>query len=496
MSRAAEKPILIAIDLGAESCRVSLLRWSGDIPKIELVHRLPNGAVERADGLRWNIGLICLGVEEGIRKCAQMVAESGAPGIQAIAVDGWAVDYVRLGSDGRPLADPYCYRDNRNTEAERALHAIIPASRLRDFTGVQIQKINTLYQQYADVLGGEEPGELWLNLPEYLLHRWGGKAVAERTNATHTQMIDLKSGDWSPEILEAARLDIARMPPLVSPGTHLGKLDGPLSQLPALRHTRLLAPCCHDTASAIAGIAAEGDDWAYLSSGTWSLIGTLLDAPCNVEQSKTENFTNLAAAGGRYCFHKNLNGMWLIRQCIESWAAEGRPWSIADLIAAAREAPDFPVGQLLDVDDSELLLPGRMPQRLNEQRARHGLQALPAMPEAAPAVARLVFQSLAHRYQQVLSSISALSGKTFRHLFIVGGGSQNELLNDLTAQATGLTVHRGSTESSTLGNFATQLATLEEDNSAANVTLWARRLTPVRHEAIEPVSADQRIFHA
>jgi rhamnulokinase len=473
----ADKRAMIAVDLGAESCRVSLLNWSGDSPRIELVHRFPNDAIERADGLRWDIERIRLGVEEGIRKCAHFVAESSSEGIRSIAVDGWAVDYVRLDGHGNPLADPYCYRDSRTSEAERALHEIISPQRLRELTGVQLQKINTLYQQYADLLGGEEPGVLWLNLPEYLLSRWGGKPVAERTNASHSQMVDIGSGQWSEEILRAARLPLERMPTLVDPGTDLGKLKGSLSRLPALRDTRLLAPCCHDTASAIAGIPAEGDDWAYISSGTWSLIGTLLDQPCNVDESEMEGFTNLAAAGGRICFHKNLNGMWLIRQCIEAWAVEGHTWQITDLIAAARGAPEFAREELIVVDDPELVLPGRMPQRINEQRARRGLGPLSTAPDHAPRIARLIFQSLASRYAEVLTKIASLSGKPLCRIFIVGGGSQNEFLNELTAQATCMKVFRGSTESSTIGNFATQLAALDGDPSADNIARWALRLS-------------------
>jgi rhamnulokinase len=472
-----DKRALIAVDLGAESCRVSLLSWAGDSPVIELVHRFPNHAIERADGLRWDMERICQGVEEGIRQCSQIVSASCAGTVRSIGVDGWAVDYVRLGVDGNPLADPYCYRDSRTAEAERALHQVISPRRLRELTGVQLQKINTLYQQYADRLGGEEPGVTWLNLPEYLLSRWGGRAVAERTNATHTQMVDLRSSEWCREILKAARLDLKRMPALVDPGTDVGQLTRRLSALPGFRETRLIAPCCHDTASAIAGIPSEGDDWAYISSGTWSLIGTVLDTPCVVEEGTADGFTNLAAAGGRICFHKNLNGMWLIRQCMETWAVEGHAWQIANLITAARSAPSFAQKELIVVDDPELLLPGRMPQRINEQRARRGLAPLSTAPGHSPQIASLIFQSLATRYAEVLRQIASLSGKPLRRIFIVGGGSRNEFLNELTAQATGMEVCRGSAESSTIGNFATQLAALDGEPSSERISRWAQQLS-------------------
>jgi rhamnulokinase len=472
---ALDKHAWIAVDLGAESCRVSLLRWQENRPAIELVHRFPNHAMERADGLRWNLEQIRSGVEEGIRKASKLVAQDEET-VRSIAVDGWAVDYVRLDGKGEPLADPYCYRDMRTIEAERALHEVIPPRRLHEITGVQLQRINTLYQQYADLLGGEEPAALWLNLPEYLLYCWGGRAVAERTNATHTGMIDLRTEEWSAEIVEAAQLEAKAMPELVAPGTDLGELRGALAELPALKGTRLIAPCCHDTASAIAGIAADGKDWAYISSGTWSLVGTLLDRPCNSEESGAAGFTNLAAAGGRICFHKNVNGMWLLRQSIETWAVEGQSWQISELIAAARQVPSFAANELIEVDDPELLLPGRMPQRINEQRARHGLAAMSTAPGHAPQLARLIFESLAARYAQVLGKIAALSGKPLRRIYIVGGGSQNELLNELTARATGMEVHRGSVESSTIGNFVVQWATLDGDVSPERIAQAARSL--------------------
>jgi rhamnulokinase len=474
----SDRRALIAVDLGAESCRVSLLRWAGEAPRIELVHRFPNHAVERADGLRWELERICLGVEEGIAKCARTVAESGAGGVRSIGVDGWAVDYVRLDGDGRPLADPYCYRDGRTVEAERALHEAISPRRLRELTGVQPQRINTLYQQHADLLGGEDAGAGWLNLPEYLLSRWGGRAVAERTNAAHTQMVDIRTGAWCEEILAAARLDARRMPRLVEPGADLGRLRGPLAELPGMGETRLLAPCCHDTASAVAGIPARGEDWGYISSGTWSLVGTPLDAPCMAEEGLSGGFTNLAGAGGRVCFHKSLNGMWLIRQCMESWAAEGRGWEIGDLIAAARGVAGFRPTELIAVDDPELLQPGRMPQRIQEQRARRGLAALSTAAEDAPAMARLIFRSLAWRYAVVFEQVASLTGKRLRRVHVVGGGSRNEFLNELTAEAAGMEVCRGSAESSTVGNFATQLSALEGRPGAERIAFWAGRLSP------------------
>jgi rhamnulokinase len=449
----------IAVDLGAESCRVSLLRWKNGRPTIQLVHRFPNNPREIDGGLRWDLTNIVNGVEDGLRMCAELAPE----GIRSLAVDGWAVDYVRVDSAGLPLADPFCYRDPRTLKAERAAHRKCSKQRMRELTGIQILPLNTVYQLYADRLArppeSESETQQWINLPEYLLCRWGGARIAEYTNATHTQLVDLYKKQWCREIFNSLHLDLASAPKLVPPGTEVGKLSGPLASLPAFADTTLIAPACHDTASAIAGIPATGNDWAYISSGTWSLVGTVIEQPRNGTAASAENFTNLGAVGDRICFHKNVNGMWLIRQCTDEWASRGKPWEISDLCAAAEKIP-CPEG-LLDVDHSDLLLPGRMPQRINAQRVKRGLAPLDENPANAPQFASLIFHSLAARYAKVLDRVAFLTGKRLKRLFIVGGGNQNAFLNRLTQQATRLEVFRGSAESSTVGNFAVQLATLE-----------------------------------
>lgn len=463
----------IAVDLGAESCRVSLLRWIDGEPVIRLVHRFANAPRQTELGLCWDLKMIEAGLDYGVRECAVIATE----GVRSIAVDGWAVDYVRVDADGKPLADPFCYRDERTLKSERSLHRRCGPERLRELTGIQLLRINTLYQLYADKLQELPEGSQWLNLPEYILSRWGGARVAEHTNATHTQMVELYQPEWCREIFSAAQLDLALAPKIVPPGTELGRLAGPLAELPALRDTVLIAPACHDTASAIAGIPAVGNDWAYISSGTWSLVGTLLEQPRNDAEAREENFTNLGAVGDRICFHKNVNGMWLIRQCIERWAESGRVWGVPELVALAEKVAR-PHG-LLDVDEADLLLSGQMPQRINAQRVRKGYEPLDESPENAPEFASLIFHSLAARYAKVLDRVAFHSGKKLKRLFVVGGASQNEFLNRLTQEATGLEVSRGSPESSTVGNFAVQLAALEGRRDsitgayAEQVSRWA-----------------------
>ena len=474
-----DRQALVAVDLGAESCRVSLLQWVDDKPRITLLHRFANAPKTHGDegSLHWDIAAIEAGVETGLRRAAELAPE----GIRSIAVDGWAVDYVRLGHDGAPLADPFCYRDLRTVAAEQYLHRHLSPERMRGITAITSMRINTLYQLHADRLTNLPAGRGWLNLPEYILYRLGGRPVAEQTNAAHSQLVDVDQRSWSQEIFAAADLEISQAPELVPPGTDLGQLTGPLAALPAYRSTRLIAPACHDTASAIAGIPALGDDWAYISSGTWSLVGALVLKPIRTAEAASDGFTNLAGAGGLTCFHVNVNGMWLLRQSMHQWEAAGKEWDVAELVAAAERepAPDT----LIDVDEPELLLPGDMLHRINAQLQRAGHAALDESPQAAPAFANLIFHSLAARYKQVLDKISAHTGKHLKRLFIVGGGSRNQYLNRLTAQATGLDVQCGSPESSTIGNFAIQLAVLggHSGPSAEHISRYAAELasTPI-----------------
>jgi rhamnulokinase len=471
-----DKRALVAVDLGAESCRVSLLRWQRGHPEITLVHRFPNGPVALGEGLHWLLDTITSGVDEGLRRCAQLAAE----GIRSIAVDGWAVDYVRLERNNQPLAPPFCYRDERTVSSERDLHQLLSPERLYELTGVQPARINTLYQLHADARARLAPGRRWLNLPEYILTRWGAAPFAEFTNATHTGLVDLRTRTWSGEIFAAAQLDIRHAAPLNGPGTRLGKIRGPLADLPALRDTELIAPACHDTASAVAGISAQSEHWAYISCGTWSLIGAPLQHPRATPAALRDGFTNLGAVGGRTLFHKSLNGMWLLKQCMDAWQAAGASLTVEELIAAAEREPA--PAALVSVADPELSLIGSMPARINAQLRQHGHAPLDESPTAAPRLAVLLFHSLAAAYADALDQLRLHTGHSPEEIVFVGGGARNHLLCRLTAERTGLPVRRGAPESSTVGNFAVQLAALEAPHGgdtlafADAVSTWAATL--------------------
>ncbi|HEY1809861.1 MAG TPA: FGGY-family carbohydrate kinase [Acidobacteriaceae bacterium] len=459
------RPALVAIDLGAESCRVSLLRWidgDPDTPAVTMVHRFTNAPwspdesapARPSSGFHWNLDRICQELDRGLHACAEMALE----GIASIGVTGWAVDYVRLDPAGRPLAPPFCYRDPRTNAALEAVHRIIPADQLYARTGVQIQPINTIYQLFADKLAGVPAAAPWINLPESILHWLGAPRVAEMTNATHTALIDPATRAWSDDLFAALGLDRSAASPLVVPGTALGPVRPDLRSLPAFALTQLIAPACHDTASAIAGVSVSGPaPWAYISSGTWSLIGMVLPEACRTPEAYAAGFTNLGAADGGILFHRGLAGMWLLRQCLTFWE-DHRGWSLPELIAETRCLP--PPDALLDLDDPAFLPPGDMPARINAQRRRHGLRPLSDGCDAAPDYANLIFHSLAHRYASLLDDIARITGHRAERICIVGGGSRNDYLNELTAQAAGVPVERHAVESSTLGNFAVQLARL------------------------------------
>lgn len=465
---------VVAIDLGAQSCRVSLASWKSGSRHLREIHRFNNFPVERNGRLFWNLQHIREQLRLGLEKCA---AADGT--IDSIGIDGWAVDYLRLGHDGRPLDDPFCYRDTRTESIPAEFWQTFPAERLYSLTGIQMLRFNTLYQLISDHKQSLDPGSGWQNLPEYFLHDLGGERVSEYTNATHTQLLSAINRTWCEEIFSAARLDPCKAPGIVMPGATLGTLCGDLTNLPTFKNTKLIAPACHDTGAAVAGIPDASSDWAFISSGTWSLVGTILEHPCLSLAAFQNNLSNEGGLEGRIRFLKNVNGMWLIEESLRFWRQAGINWTIGDLVATCQNLP-APT-ELLDVDDPELQLPGEMPKRINHVLARKSFTPYSEEPQHAPKLANLIFHSLAARYAAVLDMIRSVTGKAIRRIYIVGGGSRNAYLNGLVQQCTGLEVLRGPVESSTIGNAAIQFAVLDGavgplGVSAARTAEWSRRL--------------------
>lgn len=466
---------VVAIDLGAQSCRVSLISWQSGSAQIREIHRFDNAPLDRSGQLFWNLQLIREQLRVGLKKCAATADGS----IDSIGIDGWAVDYVRIGKDGCPLSDPFCYRDLRTEGIPAEFWHTFPAERLYSLTGIQMLRFNTLYQLIADRKQSLDSGSGWLNLPEYFLYDLGGERVSEYTNATHTQLVSAAQRTWCDEIFTAAQLSGNKAPRIVMPGTALGTLRGELAGLPPFKNTKLIAPACHDTGSAVAGIPDASDDWAFISSGTWSLVGTTLAHPCVSRTSFQNNLSNEGGLEGRIRYLKNVNGMWLIEESLHCWRDAGVNWTIGTLMDACQTLPS--PTELLDVDDPELQLPGQMPRRINRVLAKRAFVPYSESPQDAPRLTNLIFHSLAARYAAVLEMIRTVTGKTMRRIYVVGGGSRNAYLNRLVHERTGLEVIRGPVESSTIGNAAIQMAALDGaigplGVSASRTAEWSRRL--------------------
>jgi rhamnulokinase len=466
----------VAIDLGAESCRVSLLRWLSGRPSIEVIHRIPNGPVRRGESLCWPLTRILAGLEEGLRKATVAAPE----GIASIGVDGWSVDYVRLTPAGKMLREPFCYRDERTTATKEEADRIISPFDLYRHAGTYPLKINTVYQLLADRAAGIDSRAPWVMLPEFVLYWLSGRRVVESTNATHTGLVNLKTGDWDAELFELLGLRLEAAPQIVPTGTVLGPINmqfgGELAQLDAFRTTQIIAPATHDTASAIAGIPTDLSSAVYISSGTWSLVGTTTQSPVTTKHAFDAGYTNIGAAAGGLLFHSLINSMWVLKQCMDAWAAQGRSWSIENLV---QKAAAFNADGVLDMDAESLMLDTEMPQRINIELARLGFDTIPDVPGNEPLFARTIFESLALRYASATANLEKMLGRKLEGIHMIGGATRNKLLIGLTEQRTGLPVEIGETESSTVGNLAVQLAASEAEGervTPAAVRGWAGRL--------------------
>jgi rhamnulokinase len=468
-----QQPARIAIDLGAQSCRVSLLRWINGKPSIEVAHRIPNAPIHIGESLHWDLDGILAGLEEGLRKAAATATE----GVASIAVDSWGVDYVRVDANGKAIRQPYCYRDERTKATKEDGDKRITPFDLYQLTGAMPVPLNTAYQLMADPACGISAATPWVQLPEYITTWLGGRRVSEFTLATHTGLVDLKTGNWSVEAFDKLGLDLSAAPELVRAGTVVGKVTGPLAELAAFKNTDLIMPACHDTASAIAGIPTDLSTVAYISSGTWSLVGTRTATPVTTRQAFDSGYTNLGAASGDLLFHSMINSMWVLQQCQLGWEAEGRPQEIGALVKAA-EAVTISTG-FLDMDAEALMLDTDMPARINSELKKRGFDEVADIPGNEPIFARIIFESLSVRYAAALASLEQMLGRKLTAIHMLGGANRNKLLVRLTEERTGLKVEIGQTESTTLGNLAVQLASAElggKPVDAESIRKWAEVL--------------------
>jgi rhamnulokinase len=393
--------------------------------------------------------------------------------VDSVGVDGWGVDYTLLDAAGERIGHPYCYRDSRTGPGMDKTLSKISRERLYEITGIQMLPFNTVYQLVAHV--EEFPREweraaLWLTLPEYFHYRLTGVKAAEYTEASTTQLLDVHTRSWSPELLSALGLNMEKFPPIVQAGTVLGKLRSEISQKVGLANTQVVAPACHDTGSAVAGIPFSHEDSAFISSGTWSLVGTVLLEPVVSLSEKGKLFTNEGGVAGSIRYLQNVIGLWLLQECLREWNAAGQHLTPADLAKQCLEAPAE--GPYFEAGSTTYLAPGKMVDRINA-----GLRAEGFPEERRPAeLAAIIFRSLARRYAEALSDLVKLSGKSIKRLCIVGGGVKNEALNRLTETVTKIEVVRGPSESTAAGNIALQIAGLEKGVSLDQVRAISAKL--------------------
>lgn len=465
-----------AVDIGASGGRVMAGRVADGRVELEAVHRFPNGVVERDGHLRWDVTALFAEVLTGL---AALVDRH--PDVVSIGVDTWAVDYGLLDREGALLAEPVAYRDSRTDRVAEQVHARVSQTELYAINGLQFLPFNTVYQ-----LAAEQHDDLWsraghaLLIPDLLSYWLTGQLRTEATNASTTGLFDARRRAWSTELM--ARLDVPAdlFPPLIQPGEVVGRITPEVATRTGLRpDTTVVAVGSHDTASAVVGVPATNPHFAYVSSGTWSLVGVELDQPVLTDASRAANFTNEGGVDGRVRFLRNVGGLWLLQESLRTWQAGG---AAPDLGALLAEAADLGAdGPTVDVDDVAFIPPGDMPGRIRRACADAG-RAIPASPAA---VVRCILDSLAQAYATTVEQAQQLSGQRVEVIHIVGGGSQNELLCQLTADLSGRPVLSRPVEATALGSIMVQARTygslegdLEQLRSGLNAQLDLCRYVP------------------
>ncbi len=445
---------VLAVDLGASSGRVMVASFDGQTVNLEEIHRFKNQPLQIFDRLHWNVYSIFNEVKNGIS-----IATRSFENLHAIGIDGWGVDYGLLDEYGELLALPRHYRDTRNVQAMDSLLQRWSTEDLFYSTGIQIMPINTVFQLYAEQM--ENPRRLTrarhlLLIPDLLNYFLTSEMSAEFTNATTTQLINANSGRWDKELIRKIGLPSTIFPSIYPPATLLGTIiDHDLMDNAIARSMKVVRTTSHDTASAVIAVPGESEDVVYISSGTWSLLGTVVRKPIINEQTKKYNFTN-EGGYGNYRLLKNIMGLWLLQETQRVLSRQGISADTKQIISAAEHAP--PCLSFVDPDDPRLLQTGDIPQIIRQICRESGQY----VPESIGELTRCILESLALKYRWVLDQLEELTGKHYEAIHIVGGGSQNQLLSQFTASATGRRVISGPGEASALGNVLVQLVALGE----------------------------------
>jgi rhamnulokinase len=463
----------LAVDLGAESGRVMLGTLANDRLELEEIHRFVNRALTVDGHLHWDLPHLEKEIMAGLEKAAQRDVL-----ISGVSADSWGVDYILLDDHGQAVEKPYCYRDARNNASPARIFKKLPFAGIYEETGIQFMAINTLFQFDAQQNEGAETllkAVKFLNIADYFNASFSGIQAAEQSLASTTQIYNPKTQGWSDKLVAMLGIPKSLFPKIVPSGTVLGPVNAEMKRHPALAQTQVIATCSHDTGAAVAAVPASGkESWAYLSSGTWSLLGAELPSPVMTPAACEAGFTNEVGLGSTIRFLKNIAGLWVVQECRRAWEAEGKTFSYDDLTRLAEE--NGPAAAHLSLNDPRFLAPGDMPQKVAAYCRETGQPA----PETTGQFIRTILESLALTYSQTLRQLEELIGRRIEKLHIVGGGSRNNLLNQLTADATRLTVVTGPVEGTAIGNILIQALALGRVESAAHLRRIVETSFPTR----------------
>ncbi|MBM3310101.1 MAG: rhamnulokinase [Candidatus Aminicenantes bacterium] len=478
-----KKETYLAFDLGAESGRAVLGTLAGGRVEIREIHRFPNGPVAVGESLHWDVP----GLFGELRHGLKIAAEAG-PRLAGMAVDTWGVDFGLVDERGALIGLPRSYRDPRNAAARDDFLSGFGKSRLYALTGIQFLPFNSLFQLHALRLAHDpalEAARRLLFMPDLFTFLLSGSMATDETIASTSQLLDPRRMAWSEELIAALGLRSELLNRPLRPGTVVGRLLPEMAAGSGLDEIPVIATAGHDTASAVAAVPAEGEDWAYISSGTWSLVGLELPSPLITPEAERLNFTNEVGLEGRVRFLKNVTGLWLVAQCRRAWNADG-PASYEDLMAAAAAAPPF--AAFVDPDDPAFLHPADMPESIREFCRRSGQ----SVPETRGAVVRCALESLALKYRLVLEELGRLAPRPIRRVHVIGGGSRNELLCRFTADAAAIPVVAGPAEATALGNVLGQALALGRVRSLEDIrTIAAASAAPSVYRPENPSAWDE-----
>ncbi len=471
----------LAFDLGAESGRAVLGRFQDGRLSLDELHRFSNEILTLNGGLHWNIYGLLSEIKKALKICAADVTTE----IDSLAVDTWGVDFGLLAKDGTILGLPYAYRDFKLRGAMEEFFKKVKRERIYELTGIQFLPFNSLFQLYR-LVRNRSPllaaADRLLFMPDLFHYLLTGRQTTEYTIASTSQLLDPGKRTWNKTLFKALGISPGIMLDPTPPGTILGPLLGPIAAETGLGKARVVATATHDTASAIAAVPAEDSDYAYISSGTWSCLGIEIPRPIVSGTTLAHNFTNEGGVEGTIRFLKNVMGLWLIQGCRKSWTKR-RTYSYEELARMAETAPAFKA--LIDPDAPDFLNPPDMPDAVNGFLSRTGQTPL----ESPAGFVRSILESLALKYRFVIEEIREIIGRPVGRLHIIGGGSKNELLNQLTADATGLSVVAGPAEATSAGNILVQLKALGLVRTQAEMRAIVRASFPLQTFRPRPSAA-------